>query len=156
MKKNDPPAWFEKKYPSLEDLERSLECCGCRVTHAEIGDEALFVAGDGHEPHVVILPAAAEGLRRAWLLAHELAHLLMHRGYASGWTRSQQEARANAWAARALIPEAAVRRHRNASMDAFIAALSAHYEDLPSEDCPQRRLAAEIAHIRLKAVEEVA
>lgn len=60
------------------------------------------------------------------------------------------------WKQRALIPEAAVRRHRNASLDAFMGALSRHYEDLPMHDCPQRRLAAKIASIRLRAVEEVA
>jgi hypothetical protein len=105
--------------------------------------------------HVICLPEGLGHIEEMWQLAHELAHLVLHQGYTSPWTCDRQESQAFRWAARALIPEAAVRRHGNASVDAFIAALSAHYEDLPMHDCPERRLAAQIAIIRLRAVEEV-
>lgn len=105
---------------------------------------------------VICLPEPLSPLEEAWYLAHELGHLVQHGGYTTDWAHDKQEAQASRWAACALIPEAAVRRHANASLDAFIAALSAHFEHLPLEDCPQRRLAAQIARIRLKAVEEVA
>ncbi len=156
MKSSDAPSWFGRKYPSCEDLERELEARGCRITQASIGDEALFVVGEGGDPHVVILPVAVGPLRRAWLLAHELGHLVQHSGYIGPWTHDRQEHQADTWAAKALIPESAVRRHQNASLDAFIAALSSHYEDLPHEDCQQRRLAATIASTRLRSMEEVA
>ena len=107
-------------------------------------------------PPAIILPQSVGQLRLVWLMAHELGHLVLHGGYVSRWTHDRQEAAADRWAARALVPESAVRRHRNASVDAFIGALSSHYEDIPLYDCPERRLAAEIATIRLKAVEEVA
>jgi hypothetical protein len=154
MKSSDAPSWFERKYPSCEDLEQALEARGCRLTQAEIGDEALFVVGEGGDPHVVILPIVVGPLRRAWLLAHELGHLVQHSGYIGPWTHDRQEHQADAWAARALIPESAVRRHRNASVDAFVAALSRHYEDLPMIDCPERWLAGRIAKTRLNFLEE--
>jgi len=104
---------------------------------------------------VILLPWVT-GLREVWLLAHELGHLVQHAGPRGELLYSKDEAQANRWAARALIPEKRVRAYANASLDAFIGALSAHYEDLPLEDCPARRLAAHIARIRLKAVEDVA
>ena len=58
-----------------------------------------------------------------------------------------------AWAACALIPEARIRAHRNACLDAFVGALSAHFEDLPLTNCASRRLAGRIAKIRLKNME---
>lgn len=154
MKSEDVPVWFGRKYPSCEDLERELEARGSRITQADIGDEALFVVGEGGDPHVVILPLVAGPLRRAWLLAHELGHLLQHSGYIGPWTHDRQEHQADAWAARALIPESAVRRYRNASLDAFIGALSAHYEDLPPYNCRAREVAGIIARMRLSLVED--
>jgi hypothetical protein len=44
--------------------------------------------------------------------------------------------------------------YANASEDAMVAALSAHYEDLPLVECPQRDLAGYIASIRLRALRE--
>lgn len=156
MSNNDVFPWFGRKYPTPEDMERSLERLGCLITSAEIGDEALFIPGENGIPPVVITPVGVSELRRAWLLAHELGHLVQHAGPRGSLLRGKDEAQADRWASRALIPEAAVCRHRNASLDAFIAALSAHYEDIPMWDCPQRRLAATIAGIRLKALEVVA
>jgi len=150
------PSWYGRRYPTEEDLALAIEATGAAILHAEIGDGALFVAGESPIPPVVILPMRGGLLRISWLLAHELGHLTLHGGYTSRWTHDRQENQANAWAARALIPASSIKRHRNASLDAFIGALSSHYEHLPLVDCPQRRLAAEIATIRLKAVEEVA
>ena len=115
----------------------------------------VFLADVGGVP-VILIPKGSSGLERAWVLAHEIGHLVHHAGPRGGLLYDKDEGKADLWAARALIPEAAVRRHRNASLDAFIGALSKHYEDLPMRDCPQRRLAAKIASIRLRALEEVA
>lgn len=131
------------------------ESLGCVVGHAEIGDHGIFVAGEGHEPSVILIQRE-HGLAAFWALAHELGHLVQHSGPRGELLHSKDEAQADRWAARALIPRARVKHHGNASMDAFIGALSAHYEELPLEDCPARRLAARIAQIRLRVVEEVA
>ena len=95
------------------------------------------------------LPMNAGPLETAWLLAHELGHLSQHEGPRGELLYSKDEAQADRWAACALIPESAVRRYQNASEDAFIAALSKHYEDLPLSPTPTRRLAVRIARIRL-------
>lgn len=127
----------------------AVEGLGCGVALAAIGQEALFVAGEGQEPPVILLPKWVGLLRQAWLLAHELGHLTQHEGPKTVWTYGRDEAKADRWAACALIPEAAVRRHQNACEDAFMGALSRHYEDLPAHPCPSRRLAGRIASIRL-------
>jgi hypothetical protein len=87
-------------------------------------------------------------------MAHELGHLTLHGGYTSRWTHDRQEHQAHRWAARALIPEAAVQRYHNASVDAFVGALSKHYQDIPLRDCPERELAGTIARMRLLLVED--
>lgn len=148
------PSWFSKRYPTPDLLEAAIAELGAILQEVPGLPSAAIVFGAGAP--VVFLPAGLGPLERCWSLAHELAHLLMHHGYISEWTHEQQEGRADRWAACAMIPETAVRRHRNASLDAFIGALSKHYEDLPMHDCLERRLAAKIASIRLRAVEEVA
>lgn len=155
MKHPSNPAWFGRRYPGWDDLLAFAESLGCLVARADIGEHGLFVAGEDEEPPVIIIPEH-DGLSSFWTLAHELGHLVQHVGPRGELLHDKDEAQADRWAARALIPRARVAHHRNASLDAFIGALSAHYEELPLEDCPARRLAARIAHIRLKAVEEVA
>ena len=152
------PHWYGKKYPSFEQLEAFAVGLGARVGVGDVPG-ALFVppgAVDDESPAMILLPERAGLLQRMWLLAHEAGHLARHSGAAPAARAKKVEAQADRWAAMALIPESAVRRHQNASVDAFIAALSAHYEDLPLEDCPQRELAAKIARIRLHLMEEVA
>ena len=159
MNLQNNPSWFGKRYPVFEDLVVAAENFGARVTQADIGDEALYVAPDQAlgQPPAIILPIYAPPLLMMWLMAHELAHMFLHgSGYLSQLQRDRQESDAERWAARALIPQARIRHHKNASVDAFMGALSSHYEDLPLVDCEARRLAAHIATIRLKAVEEVA
>lgn len=131
------------------------ESFGCKIGRADLGDQALFVAGEGEEPPVILLPRRS-GLLIHWLLAHELGHLVHHSGPKGELFYSKDESVADRWAAKALIPRARIAMHHNASLDAFIGALSAHYEDLPLWDCPQRRLAALIATVRLRTLEEVA
>ena len=148
------PGWFTRRYPNVADLEAHAWLLGALVERGACGAAGVvFVEPPGFT--TICLPVGLGPLDETWQLAHELGHLMLHEGYISEWTYQKQEAQASRWAARALIPEAAIRRHQNASVDAFIAALSAHYEDIPLCDCPQRRLAAEIAMIRLGAVEEV-
>lgn len=103
---------------------------------------------------VIGIPREAHGLERFWLLAHELGHLVQHTGPKGPSSYGKDEASANRWAVEALIPERRVRAHDNASEDSFIAALSAHYEDLPMESGPARTLAARIASIRLSSLKE--
>lgn len=152
---NSNPSWFGHRYPTWDDLLQFAESCGCKVGSADIGEEALFIVGEGPEPPVILLPRVT-GLLAFWLLAHELAHLLRHAGPRNQMFYSKGEHQADQWAARALIPRARIRAHGNASLDAFIGALSAHYEDLPLWDCPSRRLAAFIAEVRLGAMEDIA
>ncbi len=151
------PIWFGRRYPSVADLEEFAMTMRTLV----VRDPIIPAAYIGQVPHpgysVILIPQGLDNLDECWQLAHELGHLVLHPGgYISEWTYRKQEAQATRWAAQALIPEAAVRRHRNACQDAFIAALSAHFGDIPLRDCPQRRLAAEIAAVRLRVMEEVA
>lgn len=148
------PLWFGRRYPSLLDLEAFAEALGAGVGEADI-PSGLFLADVLGVP-VILLPRGEVGLTRMWIFAHELGHLVQHSGPRGSHLYGKDEAQANRWAAQALIPDSAVRRHRNASLDAFIGALSAHYEHIPYKDCPQRRLAAEIAAHRLRGLEGVA
>jgi hypothetical protein len=148
------PTWFSRRYPTYADLENLAWALGAVV---EVGPcaSAGIVFLEPPDFTTICLPEGLGPLTTMWQLAHELGHLTQHRGYTTAFAHDRQEAQASRWAARALIPGSAIRRHQNASVDAFIAALSAHYEEIPPVDCPQRRLAAEIAIIRLGAVEEV-
>ena len=103
---------------------------------------------------MILLPQSAHGLRAYWSLAHELGHLVRHVGPRGELLNSKDEVQADQWAACALIPLARIQAYQNASPDAMIAALSAHYEDIPLIDCESRRLAGRIARIRLRALEE--
>ena len=148
------PPWFSRRYPTLADLEahawdlRAVVMWGpCEVAGVVLVEPPGF--------STVCLPEGLGPLAEIWQLAHELGHLRLHSGYTTPFAHDRQEAQASRWAARALIPASAIRRHQNASVDAFMAALSAHHEHLPLHDCPERRLAAEIALTRLGAVEEV-
>lgn len=149
------PAWYGRRYPTHEDLETLAAELGCWVDQTALG-KAAFVVGEAGEPPVILVPGRHGPLEQAWALAHELGHLVQHAGPKGELRWSQDEAAANRWAARALIPEAAIRRHRNASQDALVAALWRHFEEFPLEDCPVRRLAGRIAQLRLKALEVVA
>lgn len=149
------PAWFGRCYPSWDDLLDHAIGFGCLVGVADLGDQALFIVGEGSDPHVILLPAS-RGLQSTWLLAHELGHLVQHAGPRGRMLQDKDESQADRWAARALIPESRILEHHNACTDALIAALSAHYEELPLHDCPSRRLAARIARIRLQTLQDVA
>ena len=155
MSRPSNPSWFGRRYPLWNDLIGYVEGLGCLIGFADLGSQALFVPGSQAEPPVILLPHD-QGLLGHWLLAHELAHLRLHSGYTGPRSRDKQEAQAYRWAACALIPEARIRNHMNASEDAFIAALSVHYEDIPLESCGLRELAHTISRHRLKALLEVA
>jgi hypothetical protein len=149
------PPWYGLHYPTIEDLEAFAWELGARVIYGEgnIGKGAYFPAFEDYGiPAVLAVPNHSNHLAKVWSLAHELGHLVRHFGYTSPWTRAKQETQAERWAACALIPEARIREYRNASLDAFIGALSAHFEDLPLYDCPQRKLAGKIARIRLQTI----
>jgi hypothetical protein len=148
------PSWFSRRYPDLSDLVGFAWEMRAVVVYGPI-DEAGIVLMEPPAFTTICMPEGLGPLAQRWQLAHELGHLALHHGYTTPFAHDKQEAQACRWAARALIPAAAIRRHQNASVDAFIAALSAHHEEIPLVDCPQRRLAAEIALIRLGAVEEV-
>jgi Zn-dependent peptidase ImmA (M78 family) len=100
-----------------------------------------------------MIPLYSGSLERAWLLAHEIAHLTLHSGPKGALFRAKNEAQANKWAACALIPEARILLYMNACMDSMIAALSSNYEDIPLMNCPSRVLASEIARYRMQALE---
>lgn len=148
------PSWFSRRYPTIADLEAFAWDLRAVVMRGPC-DTAGIVLVESPGFSVICIPEGLGSLEEAWQIAHELGHLRLHSGYTTDFAHDRQEAQASLWAAMALIPAAAIRRHQNASVDAFIAALSAHHEEIPLMDCPQRRLAAEIALIRLGAVEEV-
>ena len=101
---------------------------------------------------VILLPKGLGPLEECWELAHELGHLVQHVGPRGKLLFDKDERAANLWGAQALIPQSAVMRYRNACEDAFIGALSKHFEDIPPRDCDTRRLAAKIARFRLQAL----
>lgn len=101
---------------------------------------------------VVLLPRDATPLERMWAMAHELGHAILHSGAKSEWSYTKGEAQANRWAASALIPNERIQTYLNACEDSMVAALSAHYEDIPLIDCSVRRLAGRIARIRLQTL----
>lgn len=142
------PSWYGLRYPTLEDLEAHAEHLGACV----VWTRARCAAFDASGPAIYI-PKDTGPLKRAWNLAHELGHLVRHTGPKGRLLYSKGEAQADRWAVCALIPQSRINLHQNASPDAFIAALSAHFGDIPLEDCPERRLAARIARIRLKIME---
>lgn len=148
------PAWYGRSYPSIEDMEEFAASMGAAVikTRASV---ACYWPGDELHASGIFIPDRIGPLEGAWLLAHELGHLVQHAGPRGELLWAKDERTADRWAACALIPEAAVRRHQNACEDSFVAALSRHFEDLPPIDCPSRRLAGKIAAIRLKAFMEV-
>ena len=148
------PAWYGIRYPSLQDFEAYAASIGVGVGYADVPMGLFFPAISGVP--VTVIPESFGLLEMIWCLAHELGHAVQHSGPKGELSYSKEETQASRWAACALIPEARIQAYGNASLDAFIGALSAHYEDLPLRDCPARRLAAHIAMIRLRAVEEVA
>lgn len=148
------PSWLGHRYPTLDDLERVAEDLGCLIARAPLGDEAIYFAGEGAEPPVILISDSAHSLVLAWTLAHELGHLVHHSGPKGELLWAKGEHQADMWAACALIPKDRIRQHRNASEDAFVAALSAHFGDIPTTNCPERRLAGRIARIRLRALND--
>jgi len=145
------PDWYGHRYPSRQDLEQFAEQLGTPVV-VDGFPVAVFVPAAAGGP-MIGLPEGKGPLEHAWNLAHELGHLVQHTGPLPR-SRAKQEAQANRWAACALIPEARIQLYQNASVDAFIGALSANYEEIPPENCASRKLAARIARFRLKALEE--
>ena len=147
-----PPKWYGKVYPKWEDLTDFAWDLGAVVLPGPI-QTAVFFPGSDWELPVIAIPQDAGPLAKAWALAHELGHLVQHAGPKGELSWSKNEAQANRWAACALIPEARVQAYRNASIDAFVGALSANYEDIPLMNCQSRRLAGRIAKTRLKYLE---
>jgi hypothetical protein len=145
------PAWYSKRYPTEADLSAFAEAIGAWVTLAPL-PAAAFIPGEGGGPSVILIPNQHGPLATVWSLAHEIGHLCQHSGQKGRLFWSKDEAQANRWAACALIPGARVRLYNNASIDAFIASLSANYEDIPPENCPARCLAHKIAQFRLQAM----
>ena len=148
------PAWYGVNYPTEIDLVTCAESVGARVGTHPLRKPAFINAMLGAPP-MILLPDHFGPLEMAWALAHELGHLSLHEGPGGVAVRSKDEAQANRWAACALIPAARVAFYNNASIDAFIAALSAHYEDLPPHNCRERELAHRIALYRLDALRAV-
>lgn len=142
--------WFGLRYPSHADLEAYAWQLGIAVVAGEVPHAAYFPAYDGL-PAVIVSPMGGP-LETMWAIAHELGHAVQHSGPKGPRSHSKEEHQANKWAACALIPEARIQHYGNASVDAFIGAISSHYEEIPFSDCPTRRLAARIAKYRLKAL----
>jgi hypothetical protein len=153
--RNPDPAWYGHRYPTWDDFEALAWDLGATVVKGPVSKGAFFAAGlRPGAPAVVVIPQDYGPLEQIWSLAHELGHLVQHTGPKGKMFHRKSESQANRWAAKALVPEARIMIHQNACTDAIIAALSVHYEDIPFINCPTRRLAAKIAKIRLKILEE--
>lgn len=151
------PAWYGISYPSWEDLESYAGSLGAGVVFGDVSKGVYFPPFlDYGIPAVIAIPKGLGPLARVWALAHELGHLVQHAGPKGELSWSKNETQADRWAACALIPEARVQAYQNASLDAFVGALSAHYEDLPLNQCAARRLAGRIARTRMKYIERCA
>lgn len=144
-----PTRWLHHHYPTWDDLLAMADTFGIRVVEHPSPRPCCLPPDEGGP--AILVPSGLSTLERFWALAHELGHALRHSGPIP-LLHSRQEFQASHWAACALIPEARIRHHANASEDAFIAALSANYEDIPYKDCSTRRLAARIARYRLEAM----
>lgn len=136
----------------MDDLEDLAWDLGAVVVSGDVPTAFVCLPEEPGQAAVIGIPRDAHGLERYWLLAHELGHLAQHAGPKGPASYGKDEAAADRWAAQALIPERRVRAHGNASLDAFLAALSVHYQDLG--DGPERALAARIAGIRLSILGE--
>ena len=145
------PTWYGQKYPSIEDFELLAEQLGAIVIWTR-SSQAAFSHGDGNHPPEIFIPRSAGSIEQAWFIAHELGHLLHHMGPKGEESWSREELTACEWAACALIPISRIRIYRNASEDSMIAALSANYEHIPSNECKERDLAGYIAGVRLRAL----
>lgn len=145
------PPWYGRRYPRLEDLEAAAEALGVAVFVVPVPTAAAMLDAEAADPFLLI-PSGRSGLETSWLLAHELGHVMQHAGPRGALLYDKDERAADRWAACALIPEARILRHGNASQDAFIAALSAHYGPIPPTDNQDRELAGYIARIRLSAL----
>ena len=148
------PPWYSRRYPQWSDLDDFAWAMNAVIQRGPIDFALIEWSRDPNEVTVICLPDYLGPLETTWLCCHELAHLVLHEGYSNPWSYGRQERQADVWAACAMIPEAAVRRHKNACQDAFVAALSAHFEDLPPIDCRAREVAGVIARIRLSMVED--
>lgn len=71
--------------------------------HVDFDVPRLFLHSDG-SPWFIAIPEQFGPLARAWALAHELGHLILHDGPAFHELWRQQEDEADAWAAIALCP----------------------------------------------------
>ena len=143
------PPWYGLHYPTWDDLSAVADHMAVPVKEKP-APRSAFLPKDSEGP-LIIVPAGLHPLGRIWALAHELGHARLHSGPIP-LAKGRQASQANRWASCALIPESRINVHRNASLDAMIAALSAHYEDIPYIDCPARSLAARIGRYRLQAL----
>ncbi|MDR2697138.1 MAG: ImmA/IrrE family metallo-endopeptidase [Holophagales bacterium] len=139
------PGWYGQKYPTLDDLVDFGSGLGADICFDRIVSAVYFAEA----PPLILIPVQHGSLATMWALAHELGHLCQHSGPKGRPFWGKDEYQANKWAACALIPEARIQLHQNASVDNFIAALSANYEDIPPIDCHARNLAYKIACHRL-------
>ena len=125
------PDWYGLKYPTAEDLVDFGARLGAEICFGSIASAAYFA----EDPPLILIPDQHGPLATVWALAHELGHLCQHSGPKGKLLWSKDEYQANRWAVCALIPEARIQAYQNASVDSFIAALSANYEDIPMIDC---------------------
>ncbi|WP_316411292.1 ImmA/IrrE family metallo-endopeptidase [Mesoterricola sediminis] len=149
------PDWFGNSYPDFHTMLGLAEENRIGVGFADVPFGLYYPNIMG--VRVIVIPNGVSPLMRIWALAHELGHAFQHSGAKGSLSYRKEEVQASRWAAQALIPIQRICMYQNASIDAFIGALSAHYEDIPFEDCPARDLAASIAKYRLSALaQEVA
>ncbi|MCL1893949.1 MAG: ImmA/IrrE family metallo-endopeptidase [Holophagaceae bacterium] len=145
------PEWYGQQYPTLDNLMDFGESLGAYTQFSKHIHTAVYIP-ETKTFSLILIPNQHGALATIWALAHEIGHLCQHGGPKGKLFWGKDEAQANRWAACALIPRTRIEYYNNASKDAFIASLSAHYEELPLHDCPARNLAHRIASIRLETL----
>jgi len=105
------PGWYGIRCPSYEELVIAAEQMGALVTWVDTGGEGICIAGAGHEPPVIVVPAGPECVCAAWVLAHEIGHLVHHLGALGEHQHAKGESTADRWAARALIPNGIIQTY---------------------------------------------
>jgi Zn-dependent peptidase ImmA (M78 family) len=101
---------FNQRVHTERDLLLVCLRLGIKVIEAYTGELGLYIVYRGR-PFIIIQPGLRGGLR-AWVLAHEIAHFLLHAPSASTFTTSMKrkaDFEANIIAALLLIPLRLVR-----------------------------------------------
>lgn len=147
--------WYGERCPTFHDMEEVACSCGVQVVfHRDFDVPRYFWDAEGR-PWFIGIPNQFGELARCWALAHELGHLLKHGSAPRTHEQHRlQEMEADAWAACALIPYAAIGDGVSPNVHQLVYFLRKHYQQFGGKEDRVRALAYRIAFTRLHALEE--